>query len=260
MKDIKTLLNKIEREEKIIEKIAIFLKTKRGQKFVNKIYTQPFAQLCKMYNAPGFMQMYKSSRKNRNLVFAAIKKYNITIPSYTDTTVYTNMWSKTPVRLTKKEAKEMNARCPKKLGFAARMHAYEEYKCKKFENKHIPTEESLKQDLFCEEMKSQIKTQLFIHREYVRNFLSRVYCNTDKREPLFRLFLVYENKVMPGTIYEKEGDPYVVGYPFCNCNENTPIETLKNILRERAKTVRDKTCLELKLYNKYGILLACAKA
>ena len=72
--------------------------------------------------------------------------------------------------------------------------------------------------------------------------------------------MVYENRATPGTIYEKEGDPYVVGYPFCNCNENTPIETLKNILRERVKTVRDKTCLELKLYNKYGILLACAKA
>ena len=258
MKDIKSLLNKIKKEEKIIEKIAIFLKTKRGQGFVSKLYTQPFVQLCRIYNAPKFIQLYSNSTYNRNLVLAAIKKYNISIPSYTNTIVYTNTWSKTPVRLTKKEAKEMNARRPKKLGFAARMHAYEEHKLKKFENKHIPTERDLKQDLFSEELKSQINTQLYIHREYVRNFLSRVYCKTEKREPFYRLFMVYENTVTNG-IYEKEGDPYIVGYPFCKCNEQTPMDTLKNILRERAKTVRDKTCLELKLYNKYGILLACAR-
>lgn len=176
MKDIKTLLNKIEKEEKTVEKIAIFLKTKRGQKFVSKIYTQPLAQLCKMYNAPGFMQMYKSSRWNRNLIFAAIKKYNVTIPSYTDTAVYINTWSKTPVRLTKKETKEMNARRPKKLGFAAQMHAYEEYACEKFKKKHpAPTEKELKEDLFPEELKRAWETMMDTQREYIRKVIVSKY-------------------------------------------------------------------------------------
>ena len=256
MKDIKTALNKIRIEEETLEKIGKFLKTKRGQRFVSKIYTQPFTRLCIIQNAPRFLRLYNDDRKNKNLVLAAIKKYNISIPVYTDTIVYTNTWVKSPVRLTKKEAKEMNARRPKKLGFAARMHAYEEHKLKKFEHKYIPTEKDLQPDLFSEELTTQIKTQLYIPREYVRNFLSRVYCNVNKRERFFRLFMVYENKAIPGTVYEKEGDPYIVGYPFCNCNEKTSLETLKDILRNRAKTMRDKECLELKLYNKYGLLIA----
>lgn len=258
MKDIKSVLNKIEKEEKTIEKIALFLKTKRGRGFVSKLYTQPFVQLCRIYNAPKFMQLYSNSTYNKNLVLAAIKKYNISIPSYTNTIVYTNTWSKTPVRLTKKEAKEMNARRPKKLGFAARMHAYEEHKLKKFEN-NLPTKEAIKQDIFSKELEAQINTQLYIRREYIRNFLSRVYCKVNKKESFYRLFMVYENKAIPGKIYEKEGDPYVVGYPFANCNEKTSMETLKNILRQRAKIIRDKECVELKLYTKYGILLASSK-
>jgi hypothetical protein len=260
MKDIKSALNKINKQEKTIEKIGVFLKTKRGQQFVSKLHTQPFVQLCVMYEAPKFLQLYKNSTKNKNLVLAAINKYNISIPVYTNNNVYTNTWIKTTVRLTKKELREIDARRPKKLGFAARMHAYEEHKLKRFEHKYIPTEKDLQQDLFSEELKTQIKTQLYIHREYVRNFLSRAYYNVEKREPFCRLFMVYENKAIPGAVYEKEGDPYVIGYPFCNCNEKTSINTLKNILRERAKTMRDKDCIELKLYNKYGILLAQCKA
>lgn len=290
MKDIKSLLHKIDIEEKTIEKIGIFLKTKRGKKFVSKLYSMPLRDLCRTYQAPKFVRLYKADWKNTNLIKAAIKKYNVSIPEYSPPEICVPERIKVPVFLTKKEMHEIDARRPKKLGFAARMHAYEEQKMAKFKAKYIPTEDAVNQDIFAEELKSQIKTQLYIHREYVRNFLSRAYYQSYKmqgkhcfcskycplvsnkkckqndckgslltKEPFYRLFLVFDNKTIPGTVYEVEGDPYIVGYPFCTCTEKTPIEILKNILRERAKTLRNKECLELKLYNKYGILLACVK-
>jgi hypothetical protein len=259
MKDIKSALNKIEKEEKTIEKIALFLKTKRGRGFVSKLYIQPFVQLCRIYNAPKFIQLYNNSTYNRNLVLAAIKKYNISIPSYTNTIAYTNTWSKTPVRLTKKEAKEMNARYPKKLGFAALMHAYEEHKVKRFEEKHpFLTETELSQDLFPEELIVQRKTQLYLYREYTRNFLCKVYSNSKIRENYYRVFLVYENKFNK-KLYEKEGDPFIIGYPFAGCTEYTSLDRIKEILRKRAKLIKDAECVEVKVYNKYGTLLASAR-
>lgn len=258
MKDIKTLLHKIEVEEKTIEKIGTFLKTKKGQTIVSKLYIMSLKELCDRYSAPKFLRLYKNDRKDKNLIKAAIKKYEISIPVYKPLTYEKITRAKSPVLLTRKELREIDARRPKKLGFAARMHAYEEHKLKKFEN-NLPTKEAVKQDIFSKELEAQINTQLYIRREYIRNFLSRVYYKVNKRESFYRLFMVYENKAIPGKIYEKEGDPYVVGYPFANCNEKTSMETLKNILRQRAKTIRDKECIELKLYTKYGILLASSK-
>lgn len=259
MKDIKTLLHNIEVQEKTVEKIGIFLKTKRGQTFVNKLHTMSLKELCDRYDAPKFLRLYKNSdRKNKNLIKAAIKEYQVNIPVYKPLIQEKTIRVKYPIRLTRKELREIDARRPKKLGFAARMHAYEEHKLKKFEN-NLPTKEAVKQDIFSKELEAQINTQLYIRREYIRNFLSRVYYKVNKRESFYRLFMVYENKAIPGKIYEKEGDPYVVGYPFASCNEKTSIETLKNILRQRAKTIRDKECIELKLYTKYGILLASSK-
>ena len=252
--DIKSALNNIQKEEETIKKIGKFLKTKKGTLFVSKLYTAPLKELCDRYEAPKYLRLYKNDRKDKNLIKAAITKYNITIPGYKPVITGTATIVKLPVRLTKKEIREIEAKRPKKMGRAALMHALEEHKMKKFENSHKLPE----QDLFAEEFKAQIKTQLYIHREYVRNFISRAYYNVDKREPFYRLFLVYENKATGGT-YEKEGDPYVVGYPFCTCTERTPLEKLKDILRNRAKTIRDSECLELKLYTKYGNLLACSK-
>lgn len=258
MKDIKSLLNKIEVEEKTVEKIGTFLKTKKGQTVVSKLYIMSLKELCDRYDAPKFLRLYKNDRKDKNLIKAAIKKYKVNIPVYKPLIQEKTIRVKCPVRLTRKELREIDARRPKKLGFAARMHAYEEHKLKKFEN-NLPTKEAVKQDIFSKELEAQINTQLYIRREYIRNFLSRVYYKVNKRESFYRLFMVYENKAIPGKIYEKEGDPYIVGYPFANCNERTSVEMLKNILRQRVKTIRDKECLELKLYNKYGMFIASSK-
>lgn len=267
MKTIKEALNKIQKEENTIEKIGKFLKTKRGQTFVTKLNTATIKELCDRYNAPKFLMLYKNNRKNINIIMAAIKKYNITIPTYNFTPGHTIIKrTKTPVRLTTKEMKKMNAQQPKKMGFAALMHALEEHKINKFKSKcpWIFKDDSIRGDLFSDEMLAQKNTQLFLYREYTRNFLAKAYSGVENREYFYRLFLVKENKsnLAEHKIYEVEGDPMVVGYPFTMCTEHTSIDIIREILYSRVKAIRARggeLPIELKLYNKYGKLIANIK-
>jgi hypothetical protein len=194
-----------------------------------------------------------------NIIKASIQKYYVPDESPKKVTHEKPKIIKCKTNLSNKELKEILARNkPKKFGFAAQMHAYEEHKMNKFKNKNPgPTERDLAQDLFPEELSMTYNTQLWLHREYVRNLLCRIYANKETREHYYRLFLVYKDKVL----HEKEGDPIVVGYPFAGCTQYTNIEKIKNILRQRAKTIaqNDKNCIEVKLYNKYGKLLASVK-
>lgn len=256
MKAISELLNKIEKEEKIIEKMGKFLKTKRGRMFVMELSNRPLVDLCNKYKAPKFILYYKAIWKNKNLLMAAIKKYNIEIPEYKPIHIETIKTPKCRIYLKRKELAQMNAKYTKRLGFAALMHEREEHKVRMFEKRHPgPTEKELKEDLFPEELITQRATQMWLYREYTRNFLCKLYTTKNIREKYYRLFCVYENKTSRG-IYEKEGDPMVVGYPFTRYNEKTDINTLKQVLRDRAKTIRDSEVRELKLYNKYGKLIA----
>ena len=258
MKSIKSLLNRLEVEEQTIEKIAKFLKTKRGQQFVIKLYTMPYKALCESLKVPKFMRLYNNDLKNRNLVISTIKKYNIVVPKPKYVKGTYKKGPKSPIRLKREELAKMTARYQRKeLGFAALMYAYENHKVAMFEKKHLAPIEQLTRDLFSEELMVQRRTTLYLYREYTRNFLCKTYANVVKREPYFRLFLVFNNK-FNNSLYEMEPDPYVVGYPFAGCSENTPLERLKQILRERKKDIT-ADCLELKLYNKYGTLIASVK-
>lgn len=262
MKDIKSLLKHIENQEKTIEKIGKFLKTKRGQQFVSKLYTAPLKDLCNRYQAPKFLRIYTNDRKNRNLIIAAIKKYDVPIPKARTMEIIPIKREKHQIRLTKEELTKIAARHPKKMGFAALMHAYEEHKMERFVAKHPTlTERELREDLFPEEITTTRGTQLWLYREYTRNFLCKVYGKTEKREHYYRLFCIYDNNTIKGKIYEKEGDPMVVGYPFTQYDERTPIDILKRVLRDRAKIVikRDPDIKELRLFNKYGKLIASVK-
>lgn len=266
MKTIKEALNNIEIQEKTIEKIGAFLKTKRGQTFVTKLNTASLKELCKRYSAPKFIMLYGNDRKDKNLIKAAIKTYGITIPEYKPITIGFTKWTKTPVRLTAKEMKKMNAIHPKKMGFAALMHALEEHKVNKFRATcdWLFKDGSIRGDLFSDEMLAQQKTQLFLYREYTRNFLAKAYSGVENREYFYRLFLVKENKsdLVEHKIYEVEGDPMVVGYPFTMCTEHTNIDIIREILYSRVKAIRARggeLPLELKLYNKYGKLIASSK-
>ena len=260
-KSIKAQLDKIAFEEKIINKIGKFVTTKRGKQFVSMLHRMPLKDLCDRYKCK-FMLIYDSNTKNMNVIKASIQKYYIPDESPKVAAKEKPTIVKCKSYLNRDDLKEISARNkPKKFGFAALMHAYEEHKMDKFKNKNPgPTERDLIQDLFPEELKLTYNTQLWLYREYVRNFLCRKYAGQNIRERYYRLFLVYNNNIN-NSLYEKEGDPIIVGYPFAECTQYTNIEKIKDILRQRAKMIaqRDKTCIEVKLYNKYGKFLASVK-
>lgn len=270
MKDIKSLLNKLDVEEKTLEKIGVFLKTKRGQMFVSKLHNMSLKELCQRYDAPKFIRLYNNDIKNKNLILAAIKKFNVNIPVYKPIKQYVPKRMKHSVFLTKEEIRKIDARRPSiKMGFAARMHAIEEYKMNKFIAKHpAPTERELAEDLFPEELKAGYENMLYIHREYVRNSLCKKYAKTTPKETFFRIFTVLSVTEDPATgrkhdpvISEVEGNPYTIGYPFAHLDAKTPAEVLHEILARTATTVHsaDKNAIKVKLYNKYGGLIDTCK-
>ena len=175
---IKECLQSIEKQDKIIEKLAKFLTTKRGQTFVSKLHTAPFRELCKRYDVPKFVTTYKNrDRWNMNLIKAAIRKYEIDIPKETYSAQYTNEWVRTPVYLDKKELRKITDKYHRKMGFAALMHAYEEHKMEKFKAKHpAPTAKQLMEDLFPNELINAYENMIDTARYKIRQQVVSARC------------------------------------------------------------------------------------
>lgn len=192
MKDIKSLLNKIDVEEKTIKKIAIFLKTKRGQQFVSKLHTSTLKDLSRRYELPKFIRLYNNDTKNMNMILHVIRKEGITIKRYIPVYTEPPTTKKLPVNLTKKEIKQIDAHRPKKtLGVAAQLHMYEEAKMAKYIKRNpAPTERELKEDLFPMELKKAYEDKLELHRIYVRRFL----VSAHYRLSIFGRFKIAEGK------------------------------------------------------------------
>jgi len=272
MKDIKSILNKLELEEKNIEKIGIFLKTKRGQQFVSNIHTASLSELCKRFGAPKFIRFYKNDRKDKNIIFAAIKKYNVNIPTYKPINLEPPVRVKCKIRLTKEELHKINSRHPTgKLGFAERMHAYEEHMMNKFIAKHpAPTEKELAEDLFPEELKAGYENMLYIRREHVRNILSERYCNTPNKERLLRVFRVLSVEEDRATgrkhdpvISEVEIDPSITAsasWFLCQKSMPSAEEIHLNMVHLAKDAYRvDNKSIGVKLYKFDGTLIDSCK-
>lgn len=166
MKDIKSLLHKIDVEEKNIEKIAVFLKTKRGHSFVSKLHTSSLKDLCKRYQAPHYIRMYKNDTKNMNIIQHVIKKNNIKVV-HTYTEPHKITITKYPVYLTKKELKQINSRRPKTtLGFAEQLHMLEEERMKAFLASNPAPE--FKEDLFPEDLENAYNNMVDTTRYKIR--------------------------------------------------------------------------------------------
>lgn len=278
-KSITTILDISATREREIQKIKKFFTTKRGKVFVSKIHTASIKELCDRYDAP---KCIRNIEKNKINLFSVLYTLNMADREYYRNGRYKYTIRKEPqinlfggnklektkqIKLTIKERKIYNkAHSPRKMGFAALMHALEEHKVNKFRATcdWIFKDSSIRGDLFSDEMLAQQNTQLSLYREYTRNFLAKAYSGVENREYFYRLFLVKENKsnLAEHKIYEVEGDPMVVGYPFTMCTENTSIDIIREILYSRAKTIRARggeLPLELKLYNKYGKLIATVK-
>ena len=201
MKDLNSLLNRLQIEKDAIEKIARFLKTKRGIQFVTKLNTIPLKELCTNLKAPKVLRLYKSDTKNKNLILATIKKYDISIPktSHSPTGNYTP-GKKCQIYLTKEELRKINSLRPRKtLGRAELMHAYEEAKMAKYIRKNpAPTETELKQDLFPKELQEAYDNKIEKHREQVRNFIVSAYYKV----PIIGRFKISNGKYVKRVIAE----------------------------------------------------------
>lgn len=272
MKDIKSILNKLELEEKTIEKMGIFLKTKRGQRFVNYIETASLNELCKRFDAPKFMHLYGNDRKDKNLIRTAIKKYNVNIPAYTPILQEPPKRIKCQIRLTKDEIRKIDSHRPtKKLGFAERMHAYEEHMMNKFIAKYpAPTERELAEDLFPEELKAGYENMLYIRREHVRNILCERYCKVPNKETFFRVFRVLSVNEDRATgrkhkpvISEVEIDPSVTSSAsWFLCHKKMPsMEEIHLMMAHLAKDAYkvDNQSIKVKLYTYDGTLVDSCK-
>ena len=260
-KSITTALNKIELVENTVEKIGKFIRTKRGSSFVNSLHTAPFRELCRRYNVPKFILLFNNDTRNLNLVEAAINKYGALLPDPPKIVrLEVPKQPKTAIKLTVKESKAYNkAHSPRKMGFAALMHAYEEHKMKKFENRHpAPTEKELAEDLFPDELKAGWKTMMNIHREHVRNLLCKIYANTEKQERDYRVFKVLSITVDPAT--GQEHKPVVseveLDRPFLG-NQSTSKKDIALRLKALAHDARegDSNVIRVKLYKKTGELV-----
>ena len=174
---IKARLDKIAKEEQTIEKIGKFLKTKRGYKFVSMLHRMPLKDLCELNNAQ-FMRIYSSDTKNMNIIKASIRKFNIHFEDPPKIEPIKPQKVKCQIYLKRDQRKEIEARNkPKKFGFAALMHAYEEHKMQKFVKKHpAPTERELAEDLFPDEIRNAYSNMIDTARYKIRQNLVSAYC------------------------------------------------------------------------------------
>ena len=253
MKDIKYLLNKIDVEQEAIKKITIFIKTKRGLQFVKKLHTSTLRDLCKRYETPKVVCLYKNNTKNINLIEHVIKKEGIVIPTKNRAKIVHIKMAKYPIYLTKKETKDIDAHRPRKtLGFAARMHAYEEAKIAKFIKLHpAPTERELKQDLFPEELKAGYNIILNAKREKIRKFVTSTYYKL----PIYGRFKVAEGKFVNKKIAEIKdidgGGHHINGIS----KEHNLIKKAQKIVDDYYKLDNNIVCIIIKGHTKQGRML-----
>lgn len=257
---IKHRLEQVAKADELCKKIQKFLTTKKGQTLVSKLHTAPLRELCRRYDCQ-FMLIYRNDRKVMNCIKSSIQKLSIvpTVQSRTQSTCEVKR-IKHQIYLSRPQIAEIVARTtPKKFGFAALMHAYEEHKMDKFKKKHPgPTERDLKEDLFPDELVAGYNNMLAIRREHVRNMLCKKYAKTKVREQYFRVFKVLSVTKDPATgrehkpvISEVELDDYISG------NQYTSKKDIAIKLKMIADRVRksDGQTIKVKLYNKYGKLL-----
>lgn len=252
MKDIKSLLNKIAVEEKTIEKIAIFLKTKRGKILVSKLYTSSLKDLCNRYNCPKFIRLYTNDRKNMNLINHVIKREKIIVdrPKIVPLNVTVK---KHPIRLTDEERRKIDSLRPKKaMGKAERLHAYEEDKMAQYKALHpAPTEWQLRQDLFPQEMIDGYNKLVEAHREYVRNFLVSAYYKL----PIFGRYRLANGKFVTRPITEIK-DIKGGGHHINSLSKEHPlIKKVQMIANEYYNKDNTLVCVQVKGHTKVGRLI-----
>lgn len=144
-----------------------------------------------------------------------------------------------------------------RLETASKCHLYEIHKMEKWDRRNpYPTPKQLCFELFPEEVIAAHNTRRNLALETIRNELAEKYCNVDRKYPLLRLYSTHKTIGYGGKeiIYEKECDPYIVGYPFTSYNSFPKLCEIRTKLQKIATNITDKSIVALKVYDKYGNL------
>lgn len=192
----KYITKKKNQEKIVIKKFGKFIKTKRGQSFVNNIHRYPLNELAMMYECT-YIMMYKSISRMYDLIYDIMEKENVE-PECKNTNrkvdkkgnydySWKNVKHKEHLNLTKKESKKINEKNEHhKLGRAALMHGYEIHKLDKWLTKHPrpidPEKEKNEPDMFPETLKpiiEQWEKEKELALERIRDWIVSTY---DKKE------------------------------------------------------------------------------
>lgn len=149
MNNINYKVNKIYKTEEVNKKFNKFLATDKVNQFVNDINNCGLHNLIIKYNLQYLYKYSISDSIIMNYIRSKIPQPVHNIINYTG--IGNNKFIKRiPEPMSKKEMFEIEKKrlANKKLKYAERMHMLEKHKINKWEIKHRPTKEQLKNDLF----------------------------------------------------------------------------------------------------------------
>lgn len=174
-------LKKVDRNTQIVKIFDKFCKTKRAKQLVIDVERLGIYDLLHKYQI-GYLRKIRPNNSPsaiRAFIRYHLKKNNI----FKDYTRISNgrfiprkdINYKLPWNLTKEEIKSIWKNRSTKLGYAERLHMLEEHKMNKWEAKHKPTFEELKQDLFPKTLIQGFLDLRDKKREILRENLSVIY-------------------------------------------------------------------------------------
>lgn len=174
-------LKKVEINTQIVNKFTNFCKTKRAEQLVIDVERLGMYDLLKKYDLWYLKKIRPNNSQSsiRAFIRYQLRKNNI-FRDYTriNNGVFTprkDINFKLPWNLTKNELGTIWKNRSIKLGYAERLHMLEEHKIDKWERKHKPTFEELKQDLFPRTLIQGFLDLRDKKREMIREDLSAIY-------------------------------------------------------------------------------------
>lgn len=188
----------------INQKFNKFCKTKRAINLVKDINYLDLNTIYERYNI-NYLKKIKSKSKIREYIRNILKENNIVdytiIPNKSNIKYNTKL----PKSLTKKELQQINKNKIIHFGIADRLHRLEEHKIDRWEKKHRPSFEILRNDLFPREIIKAFLDKKAKKLEDIRNNICNNYINYDiiLRRHKTKNDDIIEEKI--GTIKDKTG-------------------------------------------------------
>lgn len=164
---IQNALNKVDKIENVAKKASVFLKSKRGIKFLNSLHKDRLDVLCKRYNAQ-FLLLGKSFTKTYNIIKHVTKVENIE-PKPCIKTAENKQLQFTKIK--PKPFKIVRKSKSTKLTRTQLMHGYEMHKIAKWEKKNPNPVIKSNPSLFDEDLEKEWNNKRNIAVERIRDMI-----------------------------------------------------------------------------------------